>query len=105
MGKLEIAVELTKKGTTLLRVTGEFENDSVISSKEELLGYVESAQKDIFIDFAAISYVDSAGIGVLLEMARAASDKGIQFGLLSVNDHVKKVLQITKVDKVLKIVE
>ena len=105
MGKLDIAVELTKKGTTLLRLSGEFENDSVISSKEELLGYVESAQKDLFMDFAAIAYIDSAGIGVLLEMARIASDRGIQFGLLSVNDHVKKVLLITKVDKVLKIVE
>jgi anti-anti-sigma factor len=105
MGKLDIAVELTKKGTTLLRVSGEFENDSVMSAKEELLEYVGSAQNDLFMDFAAISYVDSAGIGVLLEMARAASERGIQFGLLGVNDHVKKVLKITKVDKVLKIVE
>ena len=87
----------------ILRLRGEFEGMAVIESKEELLGHIKKvAAQEIVMDFGEIQYIDSAGIGVLLEMAKKAASLGIRFGLLNANDSVKKVITITKVDKILK---
>jgi anti-anti-sigma factor len=55
------------------------------------------------IDFAEIQYIDSAALGILLEMSKLASAKKVQFGLIHVDGAVKKVIEVTKLDKVLKI--
>ena len=104
MSGLKITKETPDKNLTLVRVEGEFENTSILDAKEALLTLVREAKgPDLMIDFAEIEYIDSSGIGVLLDMAKAASERKLRFGLLNTNDHVKKVLVMTKVDKILKI--
>ncbi len=104
MEGLKFHTDRPNQRTVILRLTGEFEGLPVLNAKEELLGLVrnETAQ-DFMVDFGEIEYVDSAAIGVLLEMSELASGKNMKFGLFNVNDHVTKVIEITKVDKVLKI--
>ena len=104
MSDLKMKVETPDKSLTVLRLNGEFENMAVINAKDELFGHLNAAKtSDFILDFAEISYIDSAGVGTLLEMAKTAKDKGVKFGLVNVQDPVKKVLLITKVDVVLKL--
>jgi len=104
MSDLKMKVETPDVKLTVLRLNGEFENMAVINAKDELFGHLNKAKTSNFmLDFGEISYIDSAGVGTLLEMAKTAKDKGVQFGLVNVQDPVKKVLLITKIDKVLKL--
>ncbi len=104
MGELSIRRERPDRTLTILRLKGEFEGMAVINAKEELLGHLqETLGTDFVIDFGEVPYIDSAGIGILLEMAKMASEKNIKLGLVNVREPVKNVLVVTKVDKVLKI--
>ncbi len=104
MSGLTIKKETPDKNLTVLRLKGEFENTSVLDAKEELFNCVREAKgSDVMIDFSEIEYIDSSGIGVLLEMAKIASERKLRFGAVNTNEHVKKVLLMTKVDKILKI--
>jgi len=101
---LRFFIEALSPKTALLRLEGEFEGMAVYDVKEALLGAVEAAAaEEILVDFEKISYIDSSGVGVLLEMAGRAAAGKKRFGLVNVKDPVKKVLQVTKVDKVLPI--
>ncbi|MGH7197314.1 MAG: STAS domain-containing protein [Candidatus Omnitrophota bacterium] len=104
MSGLKITKETPDKNLTVIRVHGEFENTSVLDAKEALLGTLREAKgSDVMIDFSEIEYIDSSGISVLLDMAKIASERKLRFGVVSANEHVKKILLMTKVDKVLKI--
>lgn len=106
MGDLKIRRDQPDKGLTILRLKGEFEGLAVLNVKEELLGYLEEAAgTDFIMDLGEIEYIDSAGIGILLEMAKMASKKSMKFGLVNVHELVRKVLVVTHVDKILKIYE
>lgn len=104
MSGLKITKETPDKNLTVLRLHGEFENTSVLDAKEALLGFVREAKgSDVMIDFSEIEYIDSSGISVLLDMAKIGLEMKLRFGILNANDHVKKILLMTKVDKILKI--
>lgn len=101
---LKISVERPDATLTVLRLTGEFEGVSALNAQAEMLGALDAnVSENFMLDFSEISYIDSAALGILLQMARSATSRGIKFGLLNVHDPVKKVLTITKVDKILTI--
>ena len=101
MSELKLKLETPEKGISILRLEGEFENLAILNAKEELMGYLESsAGSSLLLDFSTIQYIDSAGIGVLIEMAKKASQKKIKFSVLNANEQVKKVIEITHTDKI-----
>jgi anti-anti-sigma factor len=101
---LKIGVDKPSDSFKILRLTGEFEGMAVIESKDALLAHLaEPGLKELVADFAEISYIDSAAIGVLLELAKSAQKMKIRFGLLNVPEAIKKVIVMTKVDKVIPI--
>ena len=44
-----------------------------------------------------------AGLGVLLELQRAADARGVAFGLVNVHEPIRKVFTVTNLDKVFKV--
>ena len=106
MSKLYIQAEEPDKKLTVLRLSGEFEGYAALEGKEELFRHLESKSSGtLMLDMSGIEYIDSAALGILLEMSKTADGKKISFGLLNVHDPVKKVLEVTQLDKVLKIFE
>jgi anti-sigma B factor antagonist len=105
VGELNIQVERPSEDLTIMRLSGEFEGYSALDKKEELLKVVSAATSGtLLVDLAGIEYIDSAALGILLEASKTAEKKKLKFGLVDVHDPVKKVLEITKLDKVLKII-
>ena len=106
MADLKISVLRPDKDLTVIHLAGEFEGYNVLNNKEQLLDHVKhSASKELMVDFAEIEYIDSAAVGALLEMMRLSEKHKKGFGLLHVSDSVRKVLVVTKLDKILKIYE
>ncbi len=104
MPELKIIIDKPAKNLTVLRLSGDFEGQSVLDAKEKLLSEVEqSAGSNMMLDFAGIQYIDSAAVGILLEMMKLAHAKGTQFALIHLNEPVKKVFALTRLDKVIKI--
>ena len=106
MSGLTIKTEKPDKNLTILRLSGEFEGYAALDGKEELLRCAaDTSCASLMLDMAGIEYIDSAALGILLEMSKIAANKKISLGLIHVLDPVKKVIQVTQLDKVLKILD
>jgi anti-sigma B factor antagonist len=59
----------------------------------------ESAQTMI-LDLAGVPYLDSSGLGSLVSACTSCTKSGRRFALTGVNQRVRKVFEITKVEQV-----
>ena len=57
------------------------------------------AQVPLFIDCAALEYISSSGLRLLLRLKKAFAAKGQSVTLASVNDSIMEVLRITHFDR------
>jgi anti-sigma B factor antagonist len=55
------------------------------------------------MDLTGVPYMDSAGMGVIMNYYVAAQSGGRKFIVVGVNDRVRALLEMTKVDSVLKL--
>lgn len=59
--------------------------------------YEDSAAKNYIVDFGETNYMDSSGLGMLLNMKRAKGDNPIE--LINCKDQIKKVLVVSRFDE------
>ncbi|EAY24929.1 anti-anti-sigma factor, putative [Microscilla marina ATCC 23134] len=59
--------------------------------------------KNFVIDLSKVKYVDSSGLGALLIANRLCMDAKGTMVLTGITDHVMKLIKISQLDKVLKI--
>ena len=105
MGEFVFKEENPDPKTIVLRFSGEFEGLSAVGARSRLIHIVqEAAGKSVLIDLAEISYIDSAAIGVLIEISKAGAEKKVKLILTNVSDAVQKVLTITNVHKLFTII-
>ena len=55
--------------------------------------------RTIVLDLSLVGAVDSSGIGTLVGNAKAMASAGGKFNLVGANDRVKRVLEITNLDR------
>ena len=75
--------------------------DAVRTAIDEALAREEVAS--VVADLAAVPYIDSTGIGVLVGSAHKARDAGKAFSVLNPQDNVIRILGMLGVDEVIDI--
>lgn len=83
------------RGHALLRVSGAID----VQSREALLTAGRAAfdgdSPGLVLDLADVSFVDSTGIGALVELGRDAEDADASFALRDPSSRVVRILQMT----------
>lgn len=64
---------------------------------------IAAGRARVIIDLHGVSFVDSAGLGILVSCHGKLASAGGQLRLCGLNDRILNVLKITKVDSVLHI--
>ena len=86
----------TQPGQRILRLTGTL----VISTMFEFQGMVRSdTSRALIIDFTAVPYVDSAGIGALVGAHVARQNSGRSLALVGVCERIHNALKVTHVEQ------
>jgi len=88
------------EGTVILKLHGPF-----------ILGNIFDLQKDIramkpsclIMDLSGVPYMDSAGLGVLMNYYVSAESNHRKFFLVGLDERVRALLEMTKVHNILKI--
>jgi anti-sigma B factor antagonist len=85
-----------------------FEDDRIDSVaapklKTEFITLFQSGAQSLILDLSKVRYVDSSGLSALLVANRLAGEADSFFVLTNVNDHVMKLLSMTKLDAVFNI--
>jgi anti-sigma B factor antagonist len=63
----------------------------------------EKTAKTIILDFSQVPYVDSAGVGVIVNAHVSCLNGGRRLALAAVQDRIKTLMKVTRVEEVLKI--
>ena len=95
--ELGISVKQTS-GSHIITVSGEVD----ISNADALRASIEqglAATDEVRLDFSAVSYIDSTGIGVLVGAARRAAEAGKRFSVVEVQPSVMRIVQLLGVDR------
>lgn len=96
----EFAPGPARDGVQVLTVSGDVDIDAV---EEFLTGADECLQEpgDLELDLGGVTFIDSSGLGALVKIQRAATERGRQLTLTSVPASVERILQLTGLDSVL----
>ena len=89
-----------REGTTILTLIGPLTLYNLFAFQDELRKVTAS---DIILDMEQTTYMDSAGLGLLMNGYVSATRHGRRFMLAGVNLRVGALLSLTKVDEVLTI--
>lgn len=97
-------VNETVNGQPLVRVAGEIDLNSSPAFRTGLLNLLERKSPMILIDLGGVTYVDSSGVGTIVELKRRADRAGTKVVLFGLQARVRSIFEITRLDKFLSIV-
>lgn len=87
----------------LVRIEGEIDLNSSPQFRTTLLGLLDRRAPRIILDLTGVSYVDSSGVGTMVELKRRADRGGFKVTLFGLQDRVRSIFEITRLDKFLNI--
>jgi anti-sigma B factor antagonist len=67
--------------------------------RELLKGLIEKGAKQIIIDMRGVTFIDSSCLGVLVNAHKLASANGARIRFGETTDQVRKIFELTRVDK------
>lgn len=102
-----VAVELTRNdedATVVIAVTGDLDiatADQLFREAHEALR--AAATSTLVLDLAGVAFLDSSGIGTLVELRNVATDTGGELVLRDPSPRTRRLLQITALDTVFRV--
>lgn len=83
---------------TVVRVEGQL----IVGNRQELKavvdGALEQGARKLVIDCTDTGYIDSSGLGALVTMARKAREQGGELRLAGLNEDLRSLFSLTKLD-------
>ena len=92
---------------TVLTITGEITLSAGgdVQLKDKIQSLLQQGRKKVLLDLGSVSYVDSAGLGQLVQATVTASKNGGKLKLLNLTKRLNDLLVVTKLSTVFDIVE
>lgn len=92
--------EGSKPGVTILKLTGPFTIGNMFQLQAEMRTMTPDCT---IVDLSSVPYMDSAGLGVLMNAFVSAQSHGRKFFLVGVNERIRSLLEMTRVESLLQI--
>jgi anti-sigma B factor antagonist len=82
----------------VVKVTGDItlNKGGDVLLKDKVQSLIQQGQKNILLDLSGVSYVDSAGLGELVQAYATTKNRGGALKLLSVTKRLRDLLVVTK---------
>lgn len=106
--KNDILINLREPDAAKIKVVtveGELEMFTSIKLKKYLDNIIEAGANKVILDFEAMTYINSLGLGILTEILKKSKKEGGALALINLSDEVRKIFEITKLVKFFKIFE
>ncbi len=101
---LDLDVEYIDDDTTLVRVIGELDLSTSSRIETDLLRLIhEGLGRRLFLDLSQLAFLDSTGLRALWRTRQHAQAAGTQLFISAASDSVMRVLQVTKLDRVFRL--
>ena len=102
---LDLSVEMAGDAVVVRVKTAKLTYPVLSAFFEEVRGILEEGPRHLVLDLSAVTYIDSATIGCLVEIHRLVADLGGALRLSGLQRRVHGMLSMTGVDRFLEIFE
>ena len=102
--ELPIAVE-QQDGMTVVTPDGEIDLSRAPSFRTVIAEVFRNTPSKVAIDLSNVPYMDSSGVATLVEGMQRANRAGAVLVLVGMQDRVKSIFEIARLDTVFKIVD
>lgn len=92
-------------GVVLVEVSGELIVGNREEFKQTVMERVEAGDRKFVVDFRESSYIDSSGLGALVSLSRKIREAGGEFRLAGLNEDLRTLFELTKLDTLFQISE
>jgi anti-anti-sigma factor len=89
-----------REGIVILTLEGPFTLGNMFKLQSDLRALTPPC---LIMDLSSVPYMDSAGLGVMMNYFVSAQSHGRKFFVTGVSDRLRALLEMTKVDNVLQI--
>ena len=86
-------------GAAVVKLAGEIDMSHSPGVHQALVEILENRPTRLVIDLTDVSYMDSSGVGILVDALRRVRVSSAKLALVAVAPRVLSVLQITKLDQ------
>ncbi len=73
--------------------------------KQKVLDELEKGGRKFLVDFTQTGYIDSSGLGVLVSLSKKIREQGGELRLANLNDDLKTLFELTKLDTLFQIAD
>lgn len=94
-GDFDVRSETTPAGAAVVTVSGELDLATAPRLQDAL---AERMEDPVVVDLSECTFLDSAGMGVLLASARTLSESGRSLRVATADPRILRVLELTAVD-------
>ena len=106
MSRFEIgAPELVQEGAHLFRLSGDLDTKGALVIEELIEQLIEENWMKVILDFEKVSFVSSAGVGVILGLVSTLREKGGEVYFVNLSPKVKSVFGLLNLDDYFKVVD
>ncbi len=96
---MSVASIKEEQGKIVIALEGDIDLENAGDVRKALLANLKQ-KKDLLIDMAGVSYIDSSGIASLVEGLQVARKQKNELALVSVSQRARRVLELARLDKV-----
>ncbi|URN85324.1 STAS domain-containing protein [Acetobacterium wieringae] len=89
----------------MVSIKGEIDIYSIEKFREIIEEKIRTQAPEIILDCSELSYMDSTGMGVLIELRNKTKEMGQKIIMINPRPNIKKLLSLTGVDKIIEIVD
>lgn len=87
-------------GATVVRVGGEVDMNSAPALRDALRSAIDSGVTTLHVHLGGVTYMDSAGIAVLIEGLQWSKRQSVDYALAAMPQSVRVVVELARLDTV-----
>ena len=91
--------------TNMVFIKGEIDIYSIEKFRETIENQIKTQVPEIILDCSELSYMDSTGMGVLIELRNKTKEMGQKIIMMNPRPNIKKLLTLTGVDKIIEVID
>lgn len=94
---------LTQGKVKLINVFGEISFENCTEFKKSILRNILGEESVIILDMEKVTYINSMSLGIIVKAYSESKKHGKEFVICSLQDNIKKLFSITKLDRIIAI--
>ncbi|ANQ49142.1 STAS domain-containing protein [Flammeovirga yaeyamensis] len=100
---MRFSVNKSEKYTVLVPEEEKLDSLKAPQLKAEIVTMFQSGTENLIIDLSSVKYVDSSGLSSILVANRLSTEVNGKLVLAGLNEHVMKLIKISKLESVLEL--